>query len=225
MRPSMFTILSMLVIVPQAMAADPVPRPRDWSVDGVKREALVYVPPKAATEATPVVFVFHGHGGDDAVGLPRDGIPHSMARGDRRDHARSADPGSAHRSRREAGRLAEVPRRSGRPRPEILRRRAGRPQGGLQGRSQANLRDRPLERGAVLPISSGPNEARPSRHSPPRPRVQVATSRTSSRSPPSTLPARTTRSSSSPTRSGRWMLSGSSTTARPTASPGPPLGH
>lgn len=32
-------------------------------VDGVSREALVYVPGKAKTEATPVVFAFHGHGG------------------------------------------------------------------------------------------------------------------------------------------------------------------
>lgn len=37
--------------------------PRQWTVEGVKRQALVYVPPKAAAEAAPVVFVFHGHGG------------------------------------------------------------------------------------------------------------------------------------------------------------------
>lgn len=36
---------------------------REWKVDGVGREALVYVPPKAKTEATPVIFAFHGHGG------------------------------------------------------------------------------------------------------------------------------------------------------------------
>ena len=45
-----------------AHAADPLTR-REWTVDGVVREALVYVPPKATTAATPVVFGFHGHGG------------------------------------------------------------------------------------------------------------------------------------------------------------------
>jgi len=34
-----------------------------WTVDNVKREAMVYAPRKAKTEATPVVFVWHGHGG------------------------------------------------------------------------------------------------------------------------------------------------------------------
>ena len=32
-------------------------------MDGVVREALVYVPPKAKTEGTPILFAFHGHGG------------------------------------------------------------------------------------------------------------------------------------------------------------------
>jgi polyhydroxybutyrate depolymerase len=36
---------------------------QEWKVDGVVREALIYVPAKAKTEATPVVFAFHGHGG------------------------------------------------------------------------------------------------------------------------------------------------------------------
>ncbi len=36
---------------------------REWMVDGVAREAMVYVPPSAKTNAAPVVFVFHGHGG------------------------------------------------------------------------------------------------------------------------------------------------------------------
>lgn len=42
-------------------AAEPVRR--EWSVDGVAREALVYAPPAAKTAPTPVVFAFHGHGG------------------------------------------------------------------------------------------------------------------------------------------------------------------
>jgi polyhydroxybutyrate depolymerase len=43
-------------------AADALIR-REWQVDGVAREALVYVPPAAKTAAAPVVFAFHGHGG------------------------------------------------------------------------------------------------------------------------------------------------------------------
>src|SRR4051812_1884542 len=41
-------------------AADP--QPMDWTVDGIKRQALVAAPSKA-TEHPPVVFAFHGHSG------------------------------------------------------------------------------------------------------------------------------------------------------------------
>jgi polyhydroxybutyrate depolymerase len=34
-----------------------------FTVDGVVRTALVYLPPTAKTDRTPLVFVFHGHGG------------------------------------------------------------------------------------------------------------------------------------------------------------------
>lgn len=36
---------------------------RSWMVDGVKREALIHVPASAHTQASPLLFVFHGHGG------------------------------------------------------------------------------------------------------------------------------------------------------------------
>ena len=37
---------------------------REWTVDGVKREALVHLPEKpSSTQPAPLVFVFHGHGG------------------------------------------------------------------------------------------------------------------------------------------------------------------
>ena len=36
---------------------------RQWTVDGVVREALVYAPPQAKANPAPVVFAFHGHGG------------------------------------------------------------------------------------------------------------------------------------------------------------------
>ena len=36
---------------------------RQWTVDGIIREALVYAPPSTRTAAAPVIFAFHGHGG------------------------------------------------------------------------------------------------------------------------------------------------------------------
>lgn len=45
-----------------ATAAEP--EHRDWTVEGLAREALVYAPPQAKAKETPVVFVFHGHGGN-----------------------------------------------------------------------------------------------------------------------------------------------------------------
>lgn len=35
----------------------------EWTVDGVAREALVWIPPSAKSTPAPVVFAFHGHGG------------------------------------------------------------------------------------------------------------------------------------------------------------------
>lgn len=42
-------------------AADP--KRTEWTVGDLKREALVYVPAKATGQTSPVVFVWHGHGG------------------------------------------------------------------------------------------------------------------------------------------------------------------
>lgn len=36
----------------------------NFIVDGAARTALIYVPPAAKTNLTPLVFVFHGHGGN-----------------------------------------------------------------------------------------------------------------------------------------------------------------
>lgn len=41
----------------------------DLQVDGVSREALVYIPAAAKQKPTPVVFVFHGHGGNSRNAL------------------------------------------------------------------------------------------------------------------------------------------------------------
>lgn len=35
-----------------------------WTVDGTAREATVYIPAVAKTKLTPVIFLFHGHGGN-----------------------------------------------------------------------------------------------------------------------------------------------------------------
>lgn len=39
------------------------PRHQEWTVDGLTREALLYLPTKPTEQASPVVFGFHGHGG------------------------------------------------------------------------------------------------------------------------------------------------------------------
>jgi polyhydroxybutyrate depolymerase len=49
-----------LVLTPLAHAADLTTK--TWKVGGVERTALVYLPQK--TEGAPVVFAFHGHGGN-----------------------------------------------------------------------------------------------------------------------------------------------------------------
>lgn len=54
-----------VALLPSALtlaAADNLTR-MEWKVDGVNREALVYVPAAAKTAPCPVVFAFHGHGG------------------------------------------------------------------------------------------------------------------------------------------------------------------
>jgi polyhydroxybutyrate depolymerase len=45
-----------------AAAQDDLTR-REWTIDGVAREAMLHVPATAKTAPAPLVFVFHGHGG------------------------------------------------------------------------------------------------------------------------------------------------------------------
>lgn len=54
---------ALTLAAPAAHAAD-APTRREWMVDGVAREALVHVPADAKSHATPIVFAFHGHGGN-----------------------------------------------------------------------------------------------------------------------------------------------------------------
>lgn len=58
---TLLTLLSLLLAI-HAQAAEPVRW--TWEIEGVAREGLVYVPETAKTMATPVVFAFHGHGGN-----------------------------------------------------------------------------------------------------------------------------------------------------------------
>ncbi len=58
-----FLSLAFLLAATLSTHAADGPSHREWKVDGVVREALVYAPAGAATQATPVVFAFHGHGG------------------------------------------------------------------------------------------------------------------------------------------------------------------
>jgi polyhydroxybutyrate depolymerase len=44
-------------------AAGAQPAPTVWTVDGIRREAIVIPPAKPAGGPAPVLFVFHGHGG------------------------------------------------------------------------------------------------------------------------------------------------------------------
>jgi polyhydroxybutyrate depolymerase len=45
------------------VADGPALQRRSWTINGVEREAMLAIPPSAKTTPTPVVVVFHGHGG------------------------------------------------------------------------------------------------------------------------------------------------------------------
>lgn len=60
--------LSLLLVFGQwatvsAKSAAPLPQLMRWTVGDTVREALVYIPTTAKTQPTPIIFVFHGHGG------------------------------------------------------------------------------------------------------------------------------------------------------------------
>lgn len=54
-------LLTIVLLSSPGAAAEPVRV--EWTVEGVRREALVYAPSSAREKSTPVVFAFHGHGG------------------------------------------------------------------------------------------------------------------------------------------------------------------
>ena len=55
---------SLTVAFAVSYAAGAEPTPTKWTVDGVEREALVYLPSTASKSNPPVIFAFHGHGGN-----------------------------------------------------------------------------------------------------------------------------------------------------------------
>jgi polyhydroxybutyrate depolymerase len=57
-------LLALLAGSVAAAATAELPNRREWTIDGVRREALVHVPARAAAPPSPVIFVFHGHGGN-----------------------------------------------------------------------------------------------------------------------------------------------------------------
>ena len=63
MQRHLLLVLSLVLLSPLAWAADHFQQ-MDFTVDGVPRTARVYVPDSARSNNTPLVFVFHGHGGN-----------------------------------------------------------------------------------------------------------------------------------------------------------------
>ena len=63
MRKYWFALVSLLLLLSLTARAADYLEPMQFTVDGVVRTALVYLPTSAKTNATPLVFVFHGHGG------------------------------------------------------------------------------------------------------------------------------------------------------------------
>lgn len=61
------TMVLALAVFSLSLAADASsPLTREWTVDGVTRTGIVYVPESATQAASPVIFAFHGHGGTAA---------------------------------------------------------------------------------------------------------------------------------------------------------------
>ena len=60
MRSFSLWLLAGICAASSALAAEPAPT--KWTVDGVEREALVYL--SSTSSKPPVIFAFHGHGGN-----------------------------------------------------------------------------------------------------------------------------------------------------------------
>src|SRR5436190_19663311 len=62
MRSLAFGCTAAFFIASNAFAAEPTPT--KWTVDGAEREALVFLPSTSSKSKPPVIFAFHGHGGN-----------------------------------------------------------------------------------------------------------------------------------------------------------------
>lgn len=66
----MVWLLLTLLMCPHALQQTTVPEPSEafpvveWTIEGQKRQAIVIPPSRPLKEGAPVVFVFHGHGGN-----------------------------------------------------------------------------------------------------------------------------------------------------------------
>lgn len=61
---SILSIAASLLVITSGLLNAAEPKPRMWTIDGVSREALIATPESAKQTASPLVFVFHGHGGN-----------------------------------------------------------------------------------------------------------------------------------------------------------------
>lgn len=64
MRRVLLTMLLCCLTLGRAFAETPTPTERHWTIEGVERKALLCVPAAATKTKTPVIFAFHGHGGN-----------------------------------------------------------------------------------------------------------------------------------------------------------------
>lgn len=59
---TLFRALILVALAPSSVYAQ-VDKPREWIVDGVKRQAIIKLPVKKGAGPVPVIFGLHGHGG------------------------------------------------------------------------------------------------------------------------------------------------------------------
>ena len=64
---ALLAVACALVLTQVGIAGEPTPQRREWTIDGVTREAMVSVPDGAATSESPLVFVFHGHAASQKI--------------------------------------------------------------------------------------------------------------------------------------------------------------
>lgn len=60
----MLSLAAGLLVMFSGLVQAAEPKPRTWTIEGVSREAIIVVPDAAKQTASPLVFVFHGHGGN-----------------------------------------------------------------------------------------------------------------------------------------------------------------